>query len=137
MTNIICAMPECQTTAGCQCIRRLGLPRVESFTRSQVLDAVSNARENFEFAGQAALDAAVRELDLAQAEIERVRMHLGNVLSILAELHQDDRCRALDEALVYYNASCPDKQIAPVDGYVTRLVQHGPLEAALAEDANA
>lgn len=57
--------------------------------------------------------------------------HLGNVLSLLAELHEDDRCEALDEALAFYNAENPNQQIVPVEGYTTRLVQRGPLDDAL------
>lgn len=53
--------------------------------------------------------------------------HLGSVLSILAELHPDDRSRALDNALAYYNARRPGAQVEPVAG-VTRLVHqwHSP-----------
>lgn len=57
--------------------------------------------------------------------------HLGNVLMILAELHPDDRCRALDEALAFYNERRPNAQVAPVDGYVSRLVNFSPLDAAI------
>lgn len=61
--------------------------------------------------------------------------HLGNVLTILAELHEDDRSRAYDEALAFYNAHNPDAQVAPVEGYSTRLTQIGPLDTALARAA--
>lgn len=52
---------------------------------------------------------------------EETMRHLGNVLSILAELHPDDSCRALDNAMIYYNKCNPDLQIEPVMG-ITRLV---------------
>jgi hypothetical protein len=58
--------------------------------------------------------------------------HLGNVLMILAELHPDDRCRALDEAMAFYNGSNPNCQVEPAQGYVSRLVHEGPLQRALA-----
>lgn len=51
--------------------------------------------------------------------------HLGNVLAILAELHPDDRSNALDDALAFYNARCPNAQVEPVAG-VSRLVHQWP-----------
>ena len=51
--------------------------------------------------------------------------HLGNVLAILAELHPDDRSNALDGALAFYNARCPNAQVEPVAG-VSRLVHQWP-----------
>jgi hypothetical protein len=59
--------------------------------------------------------------------------HLGFVLKILAELSPNDRCRALDEAQAFYNAARPDAQIEPMQGYVTRLVQVGPLDWPMKE----
>lgn len=37
--------------------------------------------------------------------------HLGNVLAYFADLHDDDRCKAFDEALEYYNKHCPTRQV--------------------------
>ena len=49
-------------------------------------------------------------------------MHLRNVLSMLAELAPGDRCRAFDNALMFYNASNPDEMIEPVPGYESRII---------------
>lgn len=54
--------------------------------------------------------------------------HLGRVLNLLAELSPNDRCEALDAAQDFYNLACPNATIAPTPGYVTRLVQVGPLD---------
>lgn len=59
--------------------------------------------------------------------------HLGFVLTILAELSPNDRCRALDEAQEFFNAACPNAQIEPMEGYVTRLVSVGPLDWPMKE----
>lgn len=48
--------------------------------------------------------------------------HLGNVLMLLAELHPDDRCKALDNAMAFYNQHNPKAQVAPVPGFETHLV---------------
>lgn len=48
--------------------------------------------------------------------------HLGDVLAILAELHPEERCKALDDAQAFYNAARPEARIEPVEGYETRLV---------------
>lgn len=58
--------------------------------------------------------------------------HLGRVLTILADLHRDDRCRALDEAMAFYNRNNPHARVEPADGYETRLVNIGPLHYAVA-----
>jgi len=66
-------------------------------------------------------------------DAERTAMkHLGNVLVILADLVDDERCRALDEALAFYNANNPNLQVMPTEGYKTHLVSIGPLQRALA-----
>lgn len=54
--------------------------------------------------------------------------HLGNVLYMLAELHEDDRCEAFDEAMEFYNKENPDLQVVPLEGFTTRLDQTGPLD---------
>lgn len=54
--------------------------------------------------------------------------YLGGMLNMLAELHPDDRCRAYDDALEFYNEQNPNDQIMAVPGYVTRLVHIGPLD---------
>jgi hypothetical protein len=51
--------------------------------------------------------------------------HLGNVLYMLADLHPDDRCVALDNALKYYNESAPTKTVAPTGFVYERLVSEG------------
>jgi hypothetical protein len=55
--------------------------------------------------------------------------HLGNVLSMLAELHEDDQSDAYVEALAFYNNARPDAKVEPVAGYTTRLVHETPLDA--------
>lgn len=55
--------------------------------------------------------------------------YLGAVLTILAELHPDDRCRALNDAFEFYNERNPDQKVTPVAGYTTRLVHSGPLDS--------
>ena len=54
--------------------------------------------------------------------------HLGDVLSMLAELHEDNHCRAYVEAIAFYNAQCPDNKVFPTEGYSSRLVITGPLD---------
>lgn len=39
--------------------------------------------------------------------------HLGDVLYLLCDLHPDDRCRALDEALEFYNKERPNWRVEP------------------------
>jgi len=58
--------------------------------------------------------------------------YLGCLPNMLAELHPDDRCRAYDDALEFYNKANPDDQVMAVPGYVTRLVHTGPLDAVAA-----
>ena len=57
--------------------------------------------------------------------------HLGNVLYMLAELHEDDRCDAFEAALAFYNRENPDMQVVPQEGFSTRLEQRGPLDRVL------
>lgn len=90
--------------------------------RSALVDIVENR--------PGAVDAA-RLVLVSTCEEDPAMVHLANVLTILAELHEDDRSRAFDEALKFYNEHNPDRQVAPVDGYVTRLSQKGPLDDAL------
>lgn len=83
-----------------------------------------------------AADAANRAVD-ACIEIIRthkpapapgdVLKHLGDVLYMLADLHRDDQCRAYTEAVAFYNAACPDEQVLPTEGYLTRVVHRTPL----------
>lgn len=56
--------------------------------------------------------------------------HLGNLLYMLAGLHPDDQTAAYEEALAFYNAACPDKQVHSEDGFVWRLVLETPLDRA-------
>src|SRR5690242_9315440 len=79
-----------------------------------------------------ALHDRVKHLSLAQKERDAKTMrHLGNVLQLLAELHPDDRCRALDSALEFFNRENPHAQIEPAEGHVSRLVIDGPLQHAI------
>jgi hypothetical protein len=55
--------------------------------------------------------------------------HLGDVLYMLAELHEDEQCSAYKNALAYYNAQRPERQVIPVEGHSTRLVHTTPLDA--------
>lgn len=59
---------------------------------------------------------------------EQAMKHLGDVLQMLAELHEDDRCQAFEDALGFYNQENPNLRVEPIDGYSTRLVQYGPLD---------
>lgn len=52
--------------------------------------------------------------------------HLGAVLTLLADLDPGDRCDALDEAIAFYNAARPDRQVVPSGVGATRLVHHIP-----------
>jgi hypothetical protein len=63
-----------------------------------------------------------RDLQERDAKLGHAMRHLGNVLQLLAELHTDDRCKALDSALAFYNAHNPTAIIDPVEGYESRLV---------------
>jgi hypothetical protein len=70
-----------------------------------------------------------RSVKASEVQSRSAMDHLGDVLMMLADLSPDDRCRALDEALAFYNAAArPDAQIAHTPGYVTRLVQITPLD---------
>jgi hypothetical protein len=60
--------------------------------------------------------------------MQRALSHLGDVLSILANLTPDDRCQALDEALAFYNEHRPDAKVVAEPGWVTKLVTEGPLD---------
>jgi len=59
--------------------------------------------------------------------------HLGNVLLMLADLHEDDRCDAFVQALEFYNKENPEAQIQPMPGYVTRLQEETPLSRVIAK----
>lgn len=48
--------------------------------------------------------------------------HLGNILYMLADLHPDDRCDALDNALLFYNEAMPDQKVMPSGIGYQRLV---------------
>lgn len=48
--------------------------------------------------------------------------HLGAVLYFLADLHPDDRCAALDNALAAYNAARPNAKVGPSGMDLQRLV---------------
>ena len=63
--------------------------------------------------------------------------HLGHVLNIFAELSPTDRCRALDDALEFYNAARPNFKVGPQPRFVTRLVQVGPLDWPFIKSAEA
>lgn len=58
----------------------------------------------------------------AAAEIERLRDHLMMVLTILQDLHPDDRCRALDEAQEFYNKARPQQRVESDGAQYMRLV---------------
>ena len=60
--------------------------------------------------------------------------HLGNVLSMLADLHPDEQCRAFTKALAFYNSVRPNARVEPHEGWETRLVNIGPLDRVLASD---
>jgi hypothetical protein len=65
-------------------------------------------------------------------DAQETMRHLGNVLVLLAELVPDERCRALENALAFYNERNPDCQVDGVEGYETHLVHIGPLQRAIA-----
>lgn len=65
---------------------------------------------------------------------DEAMVHLRNVLMLLAELHPDDRCKALDKAMAFYNDAHQDGRIEPVEGYETRLVRIGPTGASSLPD---
>jgi hypothetical protein len=47
------------------------------------------------------------------SDLEQALEHLGNALSFIADIHPDDRNDAVDQALEFYNAVCPDRQVHP------------------------
>lgn len=61
------------------------------------------------------------------SDTNEVSIHLGNVLMMLAELDDGDRCVAFEKALEFYNENNPTLQIEPVEGYKSFLVQETPL----------
>lgn len=60
-------------------------------------------------------------------------VHLGNVLMMLADLRDDERCDAFEAALAFYNERNPNAAVQPNEGYVSRLVTEGPLDRAVAK----
>ncbi len=68
-----------------------------------------------------------------QEALAAAEAHLANVLVMLAELHPDDRCRALDKAMSFYNERHPEAMVEPVAMYVSHLVHRGPLVALRTE----
>lgn len=63
--------------------------------------------------------------------LEEALNHLGDVLNQLADLHPDYRCRALDEALAFYNDKCPDQRVLPSGLSLQRLINiDDPLDTA-------
>lgn len=54
--------------------------------------------------------------------------HLGSVLMVLSDLTPGDRCRALDEALEFYNAQRPGAVIEPVGAGYTELRHVFPFD---------
>jgi hypothetical protein len=94
-----------------------------------------NAGYSFEGLGEdmPCIRTALTAQQAARREDDAIK-HLGNVLYMLAELHEDDQCRAFSEAMSYYNAARPNQQVVPIEGYSTRLVQTGPFDAALSPD---
>ncbi len=90
-------------------------------------------RDAWECAMQCAINIAKRHLQAATllpGKAEALK-HLGDVLIMLAELHPGDQCRAYVEAIAYYNAQCPEERIIPTEGYSSRIVTTGPLDAIL------
>ncbi len=69
---------------------------------------------------KAALDAA--RSGAVPAPPPDALTHLGKVLYILADLYPDDRCRALDDALAFYNSLRPNEKIGPSGLGYQRLV---------------
>jgi len=62
--------------------------------------------------------------------------YLGGVLYMLADLHPDDHCQAYTDAVTYYNASCPDKQVLLTKKYETRLIiSKSPLDIPTKEQS--
>lgn len=53
--------------------------------------------------------------------------HLCNVLVMLSDLTPGDRCRALDDALEFYNAQRPDWRVQPIGGVYSELRHFSPL----------
>ena len=47
------------------------------------------------------------------SELEQALEHLGNVLYYCADIHPDDRCDALDNALKFYNEARPNQRVEP------------------------
>jgi hypothetical protein len=58
-------------------------------------------------------------------EVEAI-YHLGSVLAYFSDIHPDDRCLALDEALAFYNAARPDARVEPSGMPYQRLVTEWP-----------
>jgi len=53
--------------------------------------------------------------------------HLGEVLYLLADLVPEERCRALDNALKFYNDNRPDAAIEPTGIWKTYLINRHPV----------
>jgi len=53
--------------------------------------------------------------------------HLGQILSLLSDLDDGDRCQAFDAALAFYNAARPQAPVEPSGLGTTRLVHLNPV----------
>ena len=65
-------------------------------------------------------------------ELDQALEHLGHVLYYFADIHPDDRCDALDNALTFYNARRPDKRVEP-SGFGYQRIVNPPLQKPVAD----
>jgi hypothetical protein len=61
-------------------------------------------------------------MSFARSPYETALDHLGAVLFMLADLHRDDRCQALEDALNFYNAVRPMAKVRGTGVAEARLV---------------
>lgn len=45
------------------------------------------------------------------SNLDQALDHLGDVLYSISDMPREDRCRAIDDALAFYNAQRPEKQV--------------------------
>lgn len=64
---------------------------------------------------------------MSNVNLERALDHLGSVLYYCADIHPDDRCDALDNALAFYKEKRPTKRVVPSGQGYFRMLH--PLDA--------
>lgn len=75
--------------------------------------------------------------DAHQLVLAETLRHLGNVLSMLADIPVNERPDVLANAIAFHNQQCPDSRIQPTGpGYITHLRNVTPFSIITNESSN-